>query len=69
VVKLPENAVLLGTSETCNVEMFAISTRLFCMQSHPDFCQSVQEEINEAEYVIGKFIHEESHKISWAISG
>jgi GMP synthase-like glutamine amidotransferase len=61
--------MLLGSSDTCNIEMFAIDTRLFCMQAHPDFNQSVQEEINEGEYVIGKMIHDQSHKLSWAISG
>ncbi len=48
--------MLLGSSDTCNIEIFAIDTRLFCMQAHPDFNQSVQEEINEGEYVIGKMI-------------
>jgi GMP synthase-like glutamine amidotransferase len=30
VVKLPDSATLLGSSDTCNIEMFSIGTRLLC---------------------------------------
>jgi hypothetical protein len=49
--------------------MFSIGNRLLCCQAHPDFNQSVQEEINEAEYFTSKVIHKEAHELSWNESG
>lgn len=65
VETLPPQAVLLGTSESCKNEMFAVGTRLLCMQAHPDFNQAVQQEINAAEYLIAKVIKPSSFPQAW----
>lgn len=47
VMKLPPGAVLLGYSDSCDIEMFGIGTRLIVFQPHPDFNCGFQQEINE----------------------
>jgi GMP synthase-like glutamine amidotransferase len=37
VTSLPENAVLVGTSDFCKNAMFAIDNVVFSMQGHPEF--------------------------------
>jgi len=37
ITKLPEDAVLLGSSETANVEIFAVGDRFFATQGHPEY--------------------------------
>jgi len=68
VETLPTEAILLGTSESCKVEMFAVGNRLLCMQAHPDFNQTVQQEINAAEYLIAKVIKPSTYPQAWLAS-
>jgi GMP synthase-like glutamine amidotransferase len=61
VTSLPPGATLLGTSDTCEVEIFSIADRVLAFQSHPDFNCGFQQEISEPEYfkfgVIGLDFH------------
>jgi len=62
VAELPEGATLLGTSESCKVEIYCIGDRALNFQSHPDFNCGFQQELSEPEYYINGFISEEYHQ-------
>jgi len=37
IVKLPDDAILLGKSRRTNVELFAIGDNILCFQGHPEY--------------------------------
>ncbi|KAL1210528.1 Gamma-glutamyl peptidase 3 [Cardamine amara subsp. amara] len=51
VLELPESAIVLASSEICEVEMFSIEDHFLCIQGHPEynreiFCEIVDRCIN-----------------------
>eukprot|EP00347_Sterkiella_histriomuscorum_P018887 403343795 len=54
VEALPKDAILVGTSNTCDIEMYTIPNRVLCFQSHPEFNANMQLELSEVEsYAFG----------------
>lgn len=47
VVRLPEGAVLLASSEKCPVGMFRVGERMLGMQAHPEFSKGYAEALME----------------------
>jgi GMP synthase-like glutamine amidotransferase len=45
VLKLPENAVLLASSENTPIEMFSVNDNVLCVQGHPEFDEKLVEEL------------------------
>lgn len=45
---------MIGTSNTCDIEMYTIPNRVLCFQSHPEFNANLQMELSEVEsYAFG----------------
>eukprot|EP00347_Sterkiella_histriomuscorum_P013552 403364277 len=65
ITKLPEGAIMIGSSESCEIEMYQIEDRVLAFQSHPDFNCGFQQEISEVEYFKFGVISLNYHKIAF----